>query len=185
MSKCIKFARINSTQDYAKKIAKESPSGTVVVAEEQTKGRGQFGRTWSSQKGGLYFSIILKPKISPDKIPLLTLKMAWAIIDSLKKIVGKKYKFWVKPPNDVMVTPKSEVRSHKKIAGILTESSITRNKIDWVIIGVGVNINNEIPKNLKDIAISLKEIIGKKTNITNVFNKITVVWQISHFSNEK
>ena len=84
----IKFAKIDSTQNYAKKIAEKSPSGTIVVAQKQTQGRGRFERKWSSQKGGLYFSIILKPHIDikryPDKIPELTLKMAAAIIDALK-----------------------------------------------------------------------------------------------------
>ncbi|MBI5573103.1 MAG: biotin--[acetyl-CoA-carboxylase] ligase [Elusimicrobia bacterium] len=167
--KIIRFAKINSTQDYAKKIADKSPSGTIVVAERQTNGRGQFERDWSSSKGGLYFSIILKPRISPDKIPELTLKMAAAIIDALKI---EKPKIFIKLPNDIMVSPKSEVRSPKKIAGILTESSITGNKIDWVVVGVGVNINNKIPKELKKIAVSLKEITKKNWNVKKIFKEI-------------
>ncbi|MDO8735199.1 MAG: biotin--[acetyl-CoA-carboxylase] ligase, partial [Elusimicrobiota bacterium] len=65
----IRLKTIDSTQNYAKKIAEKSVSGTIVLAEKQTDGRGQFEKTWSSQKGGLYFSIILKPKIeTPDRI---------------------------------------------------------------------------------------------------------------------
>ncbi|PKM92539.1 MAG: hypothetical protein CVU80_02825, partial [Elusimicrobia bacterium HGW-Elusimicrobia-4] len=118
----IRFKKIDSTQDYAKKIAEKSVSGlpsagsvagTIVLAEKQTKGRGQFERGWSSSKGGLYFSIILKPKIDtldkiirgqapcyPAQIPALTLKMANAIIDALKI---KKPKIFIKPPNDIML----------------------------------------------------------------------------------
>jgi len=198
----IKFAKIDSTQNYAKKIAEKSPSGTIVVAQKQTQGRGRFERKWSSQKGGLYFSIILKPHIDikryPDKIPELTLKMAAAIIDALKIEKPKifiltseeqnesKFSFcpnavktkglipFIKPPNDVMVRMRDEGRGtkYKKIAGILTESSISDNKIDWLVIGVGVNINNKIPKDLKKIAVSLKEITKKKENIKKIFNEI-------------
>lgn len=181
MRKCIKFTKINSTQDYAKRIAEKSPSGTIIVAEKQTKGRGQFERGWSSSKGGLYFSVILKPQIKPQKIPLITYKMALAIVSTLKKIAGKKHIFSVNPPNDVVVRPKFEschrkslsgVYSPKKIAGILTESSITCNKIDWIVVGVGVNINNKIPKNLKDLAISLKEITEKNYEPSIIFREL-------------
>lgn len=159
----IRLKTIDSTQNYAKKIAEKSVSGTIVLAEKQTKGRGQFERGWSSSKGGLYFSIILKPKISPAQIPELTLKMADAIIDALKI---KKPKIFIKPPNDIIVKCNT---GYKKIAGILTESSVTCNKIDWLVVGVGVNINNKIPKELKNIAVSLKEITGKNGNVKKIF----------------
>ena len=173
--KIIRFAKINSTQDYAKKIAGKSPAGTIVLAEKQTSGRGQFERTWSSSKGGLYFSVILKPEIDikshPAQIPALTIKMADAIIDALKI---KNPKIFIKPPNDIMVRTRDEGRRtrDKKIAGILTESSVTCDKIDWIVIGVGVNINNKIPKGLKNIAVSLKEIRKKNGNIKKIFKEI-------------
>lgn len=175
----IRFKKIDSTQNYAKKIAEKSVSGTIVLAEKQTNGRGQFERGWSSSKGGLYFSIILKPKISPAQIPELTLKMADAIIDALKI---KKPKIFIKPPNDIMVRcarrkfPLEKMEDgrwkNRKIAGILTESSVTRNKIDWLVIGVGVNINNKIPEGLKKSAVSLKEITKKNLDVENFFREI-------------
>ncbi|MFH1541161.1 MAG: biotin--[acetyl-CoA-carboxylase] ligase [Elusimicrobiota bacterium] len=187
--KIIRFTKTTSTQDYAKKIAKKSQSCTIIIAEKQTKGRGRFENLWNSLKGGLYFSVILKPKIEAKEIPVLTYKMALAIVATLKRIVAKNYSVLVKPPNDVIV--KCEAWN-KKIAGILTESSINNNKVEWIIIGVGININNKIPKNLKNIAISLKEIISpsisnmkqmfylqtddeitkKNLNIDKIFNEI-------------
>ncbi|MFA5779964.1 MAG: biotin--[acetyl-CoA-carboxylase] ligase [Elusimicrobiota bacterium] len=171
----IRFKKIGSTQNYAKKIAEKSVSETIVLAQKQTNGRGQFERGWSSSKGGLYFSIILKPKIDikcqPDKIPALTLKMAAAIIDTIKI---EKPKIFIKPPNDIMVRWKMEDGrwKNKKVAGILTESSVTCNKIDWIVVGVGVNINNKIPKELKKIAVSLKEITKKNGNVKKIFKEI-------------
>ena len=194
----IRFKKIDSTQNYAKKIAEKSGSGTIVLAEKQTGGRGQFERGWSSSKGGLYFSIILKPRPfsgtfqkergkpkidTPDRIirgqaprypaqiPELTLKMADAIIDALKI---KKPKIFINPPNDIMIRTRDEGRGmrNKKIAGILTESSVTCNKIDWIVVGVGVNINNKIPKELEKIAVSLKEITKKNGNVKKIFKEI-------------
>ncbi|MFH0948128.1 MAG: biotin--[acetyl-CoA-carboxylase] ligase [Elusimicrobiota bacterium] len=190
MQKIIRFKEIDSTQDYAKKIAEKSVAGTIVIAEQQTKGRGQFERGWSSQKGGLYFSIILKPEIKPQKISVLTHNIALAIVSTLSKIVKKNYTVFIKPPNDVMVRSKMPSRfacgeedgrvgsprvkrwKSKKVAGILTESSIIRSKVEWVVVGVGVNINNKIPKNLKGMAISLKEITGQNQDIKKIFKKI-------------
>ncbi|HAX62367.1 MAG TPA: biotin--[acetyl-CoA-carboxylase] ligase [Elusimicrobia bacterium] len=177
MKNIIHFKKIGSTQNYAKKIARCSPSNTIIIAEKQTSGRGQFERGWSSSRGGLYFSIILKPKIVPDKIPLLTLKMASAIVSTLKKIVKKKHSVLTKPPNDVIVKCKT---GYRKIAGILTESSVTGNKIDWVVVGIGVNINNKIPKELKKIAVSLKEITKKNGNVKKIFKEIVKKFVITN-----
>jgi BirA family biotin operon repressor/biotin-[acetyl-CoA-carboxylase] ligase len=183
--KIFRFSEINSTQNYAKKIAARSDAGTIVLAAKQTKGRGRFEKEWASPEGGLYFSIILKPaclsgrqEIKPDKIPLITYKMALAIVDSIKEKTGKKYDVFIKPPNDVIVKHKN---SYKKIAGILTESSIIKNKIEWVVLGAGININNKIPKNLKNAAVSLKEITGKKYASSNIFNRITKKFEKYYF----
>lgn len=190
----IHFGKIDSTQEYAKKIAKKSPSGTVVVAEKQTEGRGRFERKWYSQKGGIFFSVILKPQIEPQKIPILTYKMALAVMDTIRKLLSqepgwsKRYDAALKWPNDVVIVTRNEGRRkrgeqketrYKKIAGILTESTINKNKVDWVVIGVGININNKIPVSLKNTAVSLCEIISRKNiplggildNIMEIFIK--------------
>ncbi|MDD5687175.1 MAG: biotin--[acetyl-CoA-carboxylase] ligase [Elusimicrobia bacterium] len=185
------FSEIDSTQDYAKKIAKKSVTGTIIVSEKQLNGRGQFERGWDSGKGGLYFSIILKPVIldKPQKIQLLTYKMALAIIDvfkntcSVTRMKNKRYSCFIKPPNDIMIkidTGKVK-KEHKKIAGILTESSISKSNAEWVVIGVGININNKIPKSLKNIAISMKEITRKKWTIINILNRIIKNFENYHF----
>ncbi|MBN1384637.1 MAG: biotin--[acetyl-CoA-carboxylase] ligase [Elusimicrobia bacterium] len=189
----IRFSKIDSTQNFAKKTAEESEPGTIITSKIQTKGRGRFERKWYSRKGGLFFSIILKPQIEPQKIPILTYKMALAILDTIKEILTlkqqKQFLVFLKRPNDVMILQnppaggekrvrqlaerkEQEGTRYKKIAGILTESSIRKNKTDWVIIGAGININNIIPLSIKNTAVSLKEIAFKKNiSLALVFNK--------------
>lgn len=192
--KIIYFKSIASTQEYAKKIAGKSSSGTVVVAEKQTKGRGRFEREWYSQRGGLFFSVILKPQVEPRKIPVLTYKMALAVMDTIRKVLAqypgqnKVYTAALKWPNDVVMVKRSRrfgrdpdfpsgnegrETKYKKIGGILTESSINKNKVDWVIVGVGININNKIPVSLKNTAVSLRKItFDNNISLTGVFNTI-------------
>lgn len=123
--------RLESTQDLAMSIAKRAEEGTVVIAEEQSKGRGRIDRRWSSPAGGIWFSLILKPKIELEKITVLPLSMGLAIVDSLAEIgLDAKLKW----PNDVMI-------NGKKIAGILIEFTSEIDSIDAIVIGIGINAN--------------------------------------------
>src|SRR3989339_2169055 len=113
MLKIIRLSKVDSTQNFAKKIADKANDNTVVISDIQTRGRGRFERTWSSQKGGLYFSIILKPRIKLNEIFILTYQMALAVLDSLSKYSEIKLKW----PNDVIIKDKKQ-QKYRKICGI-------------------------------------------------------------------
>ena len=127
------YEKLDSTNNLALSFAKEgAEEGTVVVAEFQTKGRGRFERTWISSRGrGLLFSILLRPNMEINAAPILTQVAAQTVVEVL---AGKfKLSAKIKRPNDVLV-------SGKKIAGILTEASGTGNKLEYVVVGIGLNV---------------------------------------------
>ena len=149
--KIFHFKSLASTQDKAKEFAKKGLSNIVVIADVQTKGHGRFKRKWHSGKNGLYMSILLKPN-SIKNLQYLTFAAAIAVVKSVNKTT--KLEASIKWPNDVHC-------KRKKLCGILTEGIF--GKDNYVIIGIGLNVNqNNFPNEIKDIASSLK-IIGKKT----------------------
>lgn len=144
----LSFEELDSTNTYAKKIAAESPEGTIVIANEQTKGRGRRGRSFYSAKGeGIFFSVILKPDISPEKAPFITGLAAAALSMALDDLGVKTRIKW---PNDILL-------NGKKIAGILTEMSGDVEKVEYIILGIGLNVSNRFfPEELRETASSLK-----------------------------
>lgn len=154
-----------STNTDAKKIAKDSPNGTIVIAEEQKKGRGRMGRKWSSPKGcGLWFSIILKPDIPPYEAPKLTLLTSVCVQEAIRNTA--KISADIKWPNDILI-------NGKKVCGILTEISAEMDAINYIIIGIGINVNNDdFPTEIKNSATSLKlekgEVIDRVTLLVNI-----------------
>jgi len=146
------FKEINSTNLCAKKLANESTKeGTVVIADIQLSGRGRKDRTWSSPLGGLWFSIVLYPKLPPERGMLVTMTASVAVAQAIKEITGLNPN--IKWPNDVILYK-------KKVCGVLTEMEAEMDRINYSIIGIGINVNNEIEEGLHDIAISLKSIVG-------------------------
>jgi BirA family biotin operon repressor/biotin-[acetyl-CoA-carboxylase] ligase len=128
-------------------------SGTLVLAESQIKGRGRLGRGWLSPKyKGIYLSLILRPKILPAACPVLTLMSAVSICEAVKEVVGLDAQ--IKWPNDVLI-------HHKKAAGILTEMNSEMDKVNFVVIGIGLNVNND-KKSLIAQATSLKQEQGQE-----------------------
>lgn len=127
------FTTIDSTNTYAGKIAEKSPEGTVIIADEQTAGKGRTGRNWvSKEKEGIYFSVILKPEIPVVKASFLTQVAGAALVSALNKLgVDAKIKW----PNDIIL-------GNKKIAGILTEMSAEIDRIFYIIVGIGINLYN-------------------------------------------
>ncbi|MFH1442023.1 MAG: biotin--[acetyl-CoA-carboxylase] ligase [Candidatus Omnitrophota bacterium] len=124
------------------------PEGSIFLSETQTKGKGRLGRGWSSPKyKGLYLSLVLKPKILPSQASLLTLLTAVGICEAVKEIKGAGAK--IKWPNDILI-------NDKKAAGILTEINAETDIIHFVVIGIGINVNND-KKALPAGAVSLKE----------------------------
>lgn len=144
------YDTIESTNIKAKEIAGSSDEGTVVIAEEQTMGRGRLGRNWTSPKGkGLWFSIVLKPNINVDKVSKITLIGAAAVHKALKKLGIIPQIKW---PNDIVI-------GGKKVCGILTEMVLQDENSYFVIMGIGINANlseEDFPEELKDKATSLK-----------------------------
>lgn len=140
---------VTSTNEYAKEKANNTDNGTIVVSEIQTKGKGRLGRNFISPKGGIWTSVILKPSIDPIEASKLTQVAACALIKSLSKI---QIKALIKWPNDIYV-------NGKKICGILTEMSSDMDRINYLIIGIGININltsKDFPKELLSTSTSLK-----------------------------
>ncbi len=151
--------------DIAKEYARKGyPEWTIIVAEEQTSGRGRMNRKWVSPKGGLWFSIILRPKFEPKYVIHTGLIIALSITEVLIEKYNLDAK--VKWPNDVYID------NVGKIAGILIESSITGFKIDFIIAGIGLNTNVD-KKHLEDLkATSLLELLGKRVDNKNILRYI-------------
>lgn len=128
------FPEIDSTNIRAKQLAENGVStGTLVVADRQTAGRGRRGRGWESPSGcSIYMSILLRPEFLPAKAPMLTLVMAYSVTESLRACTGLDLR--IKWPNDIVL-------NGKKLVGILTEMSTEIDYINHVVIGVGINVN--------------------------------------------
>ena len=154
--KTVHFAReTDSTNLWIKRLAKEGASeGTLALAEFQSAGRGRLGRSWEVPEGtSVMMSILLRPKFEPQYAPTLTLVMGMAVAKAVKSL---GFDVSIKWPNDVVV-------SHKKICGILTEMWVRDGKIDYAVIGVGINVNiKEFPEEMADKATSLYLESGKE-----------------------
>ena len=169
---CLCFDTLESTNDYAKELAGQgSVHGTLVVAESQSAGKGRRGRVWQSpRQGNIYMSLCLEPKLATDHAAGLTLVMALAVTEALRRTTDCDPQ--IKWPNDVVL-------NGKKICGILTEMIFQKNGGYAVIIGTGINVNTEnIPEELSSSATSLKLETGKETGrgaligeIMNCFEK--------------
>jgi BirA family biotin operon repressor/biotin-[acetyl-CoA-carboxylase] ligase len=145
------FEQIPSTMDEARALARKGcPDFSVVIAERQTKGRGRLTRTWISDAGGLYFSIILRPPIPP----VLSFRVNFAASLTLVKVLRKKYTVdaSVKWPNDVLV-------NKAKLSGMLSEMEAEADRVSFINLGIGINVNND-PDPKEQKAASLKNILG-------------------------
>jgi len=146
---------LESTSRTLRELAQEGePEGTVVVAEEQRAGRGRLGRGWSSPKGGLWFSLLLRPPVAPSEAPKLTLMAGIAVVEALERQLGLRAR--LKWPNDVLV-------QGKKLCGILAESR-SGATLEFVILGIGINANflvSALPEELRKTAISAREVLRK------------------------
>jgi BirA family transcriptional regulator, biotin operon repressor / biotin---[acetyl-CoA-carboxylase] ligase len=157
-SEVLHFDSLPSTNDRARDLASEgSAEGTAIVAGRQTSGRGRMGRSWSSPEGeGLYLSIILRPEVKPLKAQVITLAAAVAVCETLSKDFGARAD--IKWPNDVLV-------GGRKICGILVESAIEGDSIQYAILGIGVNLRQtEFPEEIRSTATSLLIETGKSVS---------------------
>ena len=170
------FCEVESTNNIAKFLAETgSPEGTVVIAETQTKGRGRSGKKWTSPSGGIWLSIILKPKIEPSKISLITLVTGVAVAKTMKDMnIDAKIKW----PNDILI-------NNKKVCGILTEANIKSNNVNYVIVGVGINTKldiNTLDEDLQEKTTSLyketQEEIKEPSIIAKFFNEFEEIYNL-------
>lgn len=173
----IHYDTIDSTNLKAKELANDSSikEGTIITSEEQTRGKGRLGRVWESPKStGIWFSIILKPNISPMNVSNITLLGAAAVNLALSDLnIESKIKW----PNDVLV-------NSKKVCGILTEMSAELDEINYIVMGIGINVNmteNDFSEELRKKATSLKSEYKKQfcrkqilAKILNYFEKMYI-----------
>ncbi len=150
------FDVIGSTMDAAFQLGVEGiDEGTVVCAESQTKGKGRLGRSWVSPKGkGIYMSVVLRPSLMPADLTQLTLLCAVAVCEAVGGFCGVPAK--IKWPNDILV-------HNKKLAGILTESSAEMDRVRFVVVGIGVNVNAPLSQ-MPEHSTSIKNETGKRAS---------------------
>lgn len=149
------FFKVDSTNTVAMRLGEEGEAhGTVVVAEEQTSGRGRAGHSWHSEKAaGIYVSILLRPQISPMLAPALTLVAGLAAYDAIAE--GSGLLPDIRWPNDVLL-------KGKKVCGILTEMQAEPDRVHFAVIGIGINVNQpKMPGELASVATSMRMETGR------------------------
>lgn len=146
------FEELPSTMDTARNLARKGcPDFTVVIADRQTKGRGRLTRTWISDSGGLYFSVILRPLIPP----VLSFRVNFTASLTLAKMLREQYHVdaAVKWPNDILI-------ANAKLSGMLSELEAEADRVSFINLGIGINVNND-PAPREQNAVSLKKVLGK------------------------
>ncbi|BCB04508.1 biotin--[acetyl-CoA-carboxylase] ligase [Bacillus sp. KH172YL63] len=159
---------VESTQKIAHMLASDGAvEGTLVIADEQTAGRGRLMREWHSSKGtGIWMSLILKPLLPPQKAPQFTLITAVAVVQAIEEATGLEPQ--IKWPNDILI-------DGKKVTGILTELQAESDKINSIIIGIGMNVNQQsehFPDEIQGIATSLSLEKGEHISRAEVVQKV-------------
>lgn len=160
------YEQIDSTHKYAKAIAQKNESdGKVIIAEVQTDGIGTKGRSWYTGQGeNIAMTIILHTKRKVMDIKDLPIKVAKIVKKTIKELYN--YDLKIKPPNDLML-------NNKKICGILTQTNIQGEKVNYILISMGVNVNEtRFPEEVKDIATSLKNEYKKEFDREDIISKI-------------
>ena len=153
---CVCLESVDSTNTCVRRLAEEhAPEGTLVMAEEQTGGRGRRGRAWSSPKGEqIAMSVLLRPHIRPERASQMTLLAAMAAARAVRAVCGLEA--GIKWPNDVIL-------GSRKVCGILTEMNTEVDCIHYVVIGTGVNVNQtDFPEELRETAVSLRMAAGRR-----------------------
>lgn len=159
--------KIDSTNEYAKRIAKDVNENVLILANNQTNGRGTHGRNWYSYEGqNILMSFLIKNINDYKSIDGITVEIGKII----HEILSSKFdlNFEIKLPNDILC-------NGKKICGILCESSIINDKVNYIIIGIGLNVNQtNFNEEIKDIATSLKNELGYDVDKDELIEKIYI-----------
>ncbi len=157
----IYYKELDSTQRVAKELAEVEKEGLVIIAEKQRRGRGRLGRIWLSSVDDLKMSIVLKPSnLHPVKLGLFSLIGGLAVAKALKNLDVK-----LKWPNDVLL-------NERKVAGILVEGKVEADRISYIVLGIGINVNSK-KENLKGInAISIYDVLNEKQDLAELTAKV-------------
>jgi BirA family biotin operon repressor/biotin-[acetyl-CoA-carboxylase] ligase len=170
------FKEVSSTNEIARQHAEKGTiAGTVIISETQTTGRGRRGRTWESPAGGLWFTIVLRPKLAPIYAPIITLMTGVACASAIEKITSLKAT--LKWPNDVHI-------KGKKVCGILTEISSEPDNVKYILVGLGINVNNEhseFPENLRAQVTSLLHELKEPVNLNDLFQELLLEFENLYF----
>jgi BirA family transcriptional regulator, biotin operon repressor / biotin---[acetyl-CoA-carboxylase] ligase len=143
------YERVGSTMDVIHQLAADgAEAGTVVIAGEQLEGRGSRGRAWHSGLGGLWLSALFRP-LAAGGIEVISLRVGLAIADAVEPLLDRPIR--LKWPNDLML-------GERKIGGILCEARWQGGELSWVAVGVGLNVRNDIPRELRGVAGALAEV---------------------------
>jgi BirA family biotin operon repressor/biotin-[acetyl-CoA-carboxylase] ligase len=167
------YRELSSTNSIARHMAQSgAPEGTIVMSRVQTAGRGRMARQWTSPPGkGILMSLILRPDISIQFVPQLTLLSGVAVAETIRNATGCAA--GIKWPNDVVL-------KSKKLCGILAESSFSKGAPDWVVIGFGININldpDDLPPDCQTSSTSLKIELGHRVSRLNILSEFINVWE--------
>jgi BirA family transcriptional regulator, biotin operon repressor / biotin---[acetyl-CoA-carboxylase] ligase len=172
--KLIILPELESTQDHARQLALlGEPDGTAVMTLRQTKGRGRMGRAWvSPPERNLALSLILRPNLAPSQAAMLGLAASIAVAEAIETMgIARAELKW---PNDVLV-------ASKKIAGILPEAHLNTDRINFVIMGIGLNVNlelDDLPVELHDTATSIFLETGQMIDLEACAETLLQIWQI-------
>ena len=156
ISKTIFFTKTNSTQTQLKKNADVYSDGTLIIASEQSSAYGRMERKWSASSGGLWFSILLKPKMPLLNVAQISLVASLSVAQAL---INLGFSAQIKWPNDIFI-------SGKKVCGILVETAAEADMVRWVTLGIGLNINNILPSDLLNTSTTLS--LEKKSTVSRV-----------------
>ena len=162
------YDKIDSTNIQAKRLAEDGfGNGTLIVADSQEDGRGRRGRSWESPAGTtISMSLLLKPKIQPNHASMITLVAALAVSKAVTSLTGQPA--GIKWPNDI-------VMNGKKVCGILTEMNAQIDKVNYIVVGIGINVSVEtFPEEIQDVATSIYLETGKLVNRAEL---IAAVWE--------
>lgn len=178
------FQETDSTNQVLKKMATENaPEGTVVLSDMQSAGRGRRGKTWmSAPNSGVWMSVLLRPNLHPNSVQTLTLATSVAVMRALEplEIEGMGIKW----PNDILI-------NGKKVCGILTELSAEAERVEWVILGIGLNVNHselDFPNDIASLATSLRMNVNKNIEFDRsviAAKLIDEIEKVYHFFIEK
>jgi BirA family biotin operon repressor/biotin-[acetyl-CoA-carboxylase] ligase len=153
------YDEVPSTNDVAKETAERTQEQkAVIIAESQTHARGRHRRHWVSPRGGIWLSILLRPRVTPGEATKLTFITATAVAETLQNTLGLATE--LKWPNDILV-------NRRKLCGILTEASTRENVVECVVVGIGINANIDLeffPNNLQKSVTTLKHELGCEIN---------------------